>query len=133
MTRNPHLRSTTITSGAQIRAGRALLGATRHELAAATGLHRNAILYWEKHQHIPHPPEYDQPHACKIIAETFRLNGVVMVHEPGPGVALMPTKPTIDATPTPDFIDRLDKAAADLLAVRPAQRKQGSPRDFDAY
>jgi transcriptional regulator with XRE-family HTH domain len=33
--------------GKQIRAGRALLGWTRSELARAAGLHSNSVAYWE--------------------------------------------------------------------------------------
>jgi transcriptional regulator with XRE-family HTH domain len=77
-----------ITTGAQIRAARALLGCRRQDLAAAAGLHPNAVAYWERRKVIPAPPDRDTPHACRQIAEALRLNGVVVIDDPGPGVAL---------------------------------------------
>ena len=38
-----------IVTGSQIRAGRALAGLRRSDLAKATGLHPNAVAYWELH------------------------------------------------------------------------------------
>jgi len=37
-----------IVSGAQVRAARAMLGWRRRDLAAAAGLHPNAVAYWER-------------------------------------------------------------------------------------
>ena len=37
-----------IATGAQIRAGRALLRWRQSDLAKAAGLHRKAIIYWER-------------------------------------------------------------------------------------
>jgi transcriptional regulator with XRE-family HTH domain len=41
-----------IVSGEQIRAARARLGWSQTDLARVTGLHRNSICYWERHQDI---------------------------------------------------------------------------------
>ena len=83
-----------ITTGAQIRAARALLGWTRQELAAAARLHPNAVAYWERHAVIPSPPDGNLPFACRRIAHALRRAGVVMVSQPGPGVALKPDETT---------------------------------------
>ena len=77
-----------LTTGAQIRAGRALLGCRRKDLATAAGVHPNAVAYWERRKIIPSPPDGDMPFACRQITEALRVNGVVMVKNPGPGVAL---------------------------------------------
>jgi|SRR4029453_2230201 hypothetical protein len=79
-----------ITTGAQIRAARALLGCRRQDLAVAAGLHPN-VAYWERRKIIPAPPDGETPFACRQIAETLRLNGVVVIDDPGPGVALKPS------------------------------------------
>jgi DNA-binding XRE family transcriptional regulator len=81
-------RPARITTGAQIRAARALLAWTRQDLAAAARLHPNAVAYWERHAVIPSPPDGNLPFACRHIAHALRLAGVVMVSRPGPGVAL---------------------------------------------
>jgi DNA-binding XRE family transcriptional regulator len=79
-----------MTTGAQIRAARALLGWTRQDLAAAAGLHPNAVAYWERHRVIPSPPDCELPFACHRMTSALKRAGVVMVPDPGPGVALKP-------------------------------------------
>jgi hypothetical protein len=79
-----------ITTGAQIRAARALLRWRRQELAVAAGLHPNAVAYWERRDVIPSPPDADTPFACHRMTNALRTAGVVMVGIPGPGVALKP-------------------------------------------
>lgn len=96
-----------IVTGAQIRAGRALLGATRRQIAEAAGLHYKAVMYWEKRKNIPAPPEGDTPHACRRIAEAFRLNGVLLTNEPGPGVALAPPQPPLEVEALAREVDQL--------------------------
>jgi hypothetical protein len=70
-----------ITSGAQIRAARALLGWRRAELAKAAGLHRNAIAYWEAKTAIP-AGAYSEPVACRRIREALRNAGVEVLSHP---------------------------------------------------
>jgi hypothetical protein len=78
-----------ITTGAQIRAARALLGWRRDDLARAAGLHLNAVAYWEKREGIPCPETGgDTPYACRQIRDALRDAGVQFVHAPGPGVAM---------------------------------------------
>ena len=64
-----------IARGAQIRAARALLNWTRPQLAQASGLHRNAVRYWEQCADIP-MDRFRVPSAVKQIEETLRREGV---------------------------------------------------------
>lgn len=68
--------------GAQIRAGRALLGWRREDLAKAARLHPNAVSYWERHERLPR----SEPIACQRIRAAFFTHGVVGVNKPAPGV-----------------------------------------------
>ena len=72
-------------TGAQIRAGRALLGWRRVDLAAAAGLHRNAVAYWERLTALPRR----EPVACQKMRSALLAAGVVTVSTPAPGVCLM--------------------------------------------
>jgi transcriptional regulator with XRE-family HTH domain len=72
------------------RSGCGSLGWRRDDLAAATGLHRNAIAYWERRKDIPSPSHADTPHACRLMKQAFNAAGVVMVNTPGPGAAIRP-------------------------------------------
>lgn len=100
-----------LSSGAQIRAGRALLGWRRIDLAAAAGLHRNAVAYWERRVRLPRR----EPFACEKIRAALRAAGVVTVATPAPGVCLLATPARDDAklisvseagAPDRDEIDR---------------------------
>jgi transcriptional regulator with XRE-family HTH domain len=74
-----------ITTGAQIRAARALLDWARPELAEASGLHANSIAYWERHRSIP--AGYRQtPYAVERIRTALLAAGVESTIEPSPGV-----------------------------------------------
>jgi len=53
-------------------------------------LHPNAVAYWERHEAIPSPPDWELPFACRRITDALKRAGVVMVADPGPGVALKP-------------------------------------------
>ena len=64
-----------ITIGAQIRAARGLLDWTRSQLAQASGLHKNAIAYWERHADIPTDP-FRVSVAVRQIDEAFQREGV---------------------------------------------------------
>jgi hypothetical protein len=79
------MRSERFTTGAQIRAARALLSWRRCDLAKAAGLHCNAVAYWERHERLPR----QEPFACKHIREALQFAGVVAVSAPAPGVCLM--------------------------------------------
>lgn len=76
-----------ITTGRQIAAARALLGWRIVDLAEAARLHRNAVGYWEHRDAIPTGP-YLTPAAVRQIIEALKLNGVVCVKDPAPGVQL---------------------------------------------
>jgi DNA-binding XRE family transcriptional regulator len=47
------MRCGMIAIGAQIKAARALLDWNRSQLAQASGLHKNAVAYWERRPDIP--------------------------------------------------------------------------------
>ena len=74
-----------LTMGCQIRAGRALAGLRRSDLAKAAGVHANAVSYWEMHERIPTKRE---PHAVKRIREALSLSGIETFSDPSPGVRL---------------------------------------------
>ena len=50
----------------------------------------NAVAYWERRKVIPSPPEWELPFACYRMTRVLKRAGVVMVNDPGPGVALKP-------------------------------------------
>lgn len=72
-------------TGAQIKAARALLGWRRLDLAAAAGLHRNAVAYWERQQRMPRA----EPCACRKMRAALLAAGVVTVSRPAPGICLL--------------------------------------------
>lgn len=76
----------TIVTGAQIRAGRALIGWSARDLAKACGLHRNSILYWEAAEGIP--TGYAYPYACRKIDGVFEAAEIKLIASPAPGVRL---------------------------------------------
>lgn len=87
------LHSIKLSTGAQIRAGRALLGWRVADLASAAGLHRNAVSYWERRAKLPR----SEAVGCKCIRNALFAAGVVAVNMPAPGVCLLPEI----ATPSP--------------------------------
>jgi transcriptional regulator with XRE-family HTH domain len=74
-----------ITTGRQIAAARALLGWSQKDLADASGLHTNAVAYWEGHDEIPHKG-FRIPVACRRIQQAFLDAGVVTFIKPAAGV-----------------------------------------------
>lgn len=76
-----------ITTGSQIRAGRALLGWTQNDLAIAAKLHKNAVAFWERKDRIP-AEICREPHACERIRKALERAGVETVSRPTPGVRL---------------------------------------------
>lgn len=89
----------TIRTGPQIRAGRALLGWRRTDLARAASLHPNAVAYWERRERLPRREQV----GCRRIREALAQAGVVAVTIPAPGVCLLPRSarpaPSLDAAP----------------------------------
>ena len=86
-------------TGAQIKGARALLGWRRSDLAAAAGLHRNAVAYWEGQTRFPR----QEPFACRKMRHALLSAGVVTVSTPAPGVCLLPLgrRPVPGAPPSP--------------------------------
>ena len=82
-------------TGAQIKAGRALLGLRRIDLATAAGLRRNAVAYWEGQ---PRQPR-GEPFACKKMRAALVAAGVVTVSTPAPGVYMLSRGPRYPAEP----------------------------------
>jgi hypothetical protein len=97
-------------SGAQIKAARALLGWRRIDLAAAAGLHRNAISYWEGQRRMPRR----EPFACERMRAALLSAGVVTVSTPAPGVCLLSAGPR-----------RTAETTAGTVSVAPDQEKGG--------
>jgi hypothetical protein len=81
-----------ITTGAQIRAARALLGWSRRRLAQAAGLHENSVKYWEDQQTIS-DHVYTTPVACRLMRQALQDAGVVTFSAPAPGVRLCRKSP----------------------------------------
>ena len=78
-----------ITTGSQIRAGRALLRMSRPAFAAAAKLHPCTVQYWERCERIPHG-RFREPYAIERMRELFDREGVVTFDTPIPGVGLDP-------------------------------------------
>ena len=67
-----------ITSGAQIRAGRALLRWSQSQLAQAAGIHRNAVFYWERKTAFPAGAQNREPHAVQRMRFALEAAGSVV-------------------------------------------------------
>jgi len=76
-----------ISTGAQIRAARALLDWTQHDLADAAGLHVNSVSYWECQAEFP-SGLFREPVACRQIRQVLARAGVKFLSDPAPGVQL---------------------------------------------
>jgi predicted transcriptional regulator len=83
-----------IPSGKLISAARTVLGWTQHDLARAAGLHRNAVVYWEKHEVITHKhqPKYGNS-GPKRIEDALSRAGIMFITEPAPGLCLCASSP----------------------------------------
>lgn len=112
MSTTPSIHSIKLSTGAQIRAGRALLGWRRADLASAAGLHRNAVAYWERVARLPRSEQV----GCRRIRDALFAAGVVAVNVPAPGVCLIPESVR---TPAPATIATAPVASvpADAAAV----------------
>ena len=75
-----------IATGAQIRAGRALLRWRQSDLAEAAGLHPKAVAYWEAKETMRGRGEEV---GVRRIREAFAANGVFAFTSPSPGVRLI--------------------------------------------
>ena len=80
--------TSSIVTGSQIRAARALLGWTQARLAQASGLHPNAVAYWENHDEIP-TGDWREPVACRRIRKALLEAGVEFLQLPLLGVRLV--------------------------------------------
>lgn len=75
-----------IATGAQIRAGRALLGWRQRDLAEAAGLHPKAVAYWERKAIMRRRGEEV---GVGRIRQAFEAAGVVVFTSPSPGARLV--------------------------------------------
>ena len=75
-----------IATGAQIRAGRALLGWRQSDLAEAAGLHPKAVQYWERKTAMRGRGEEV---GVARIREAFEAAGVLAFTSPSLGVRLV--------------------------------------------
>lgn len=84
-------RTSSLCSGRQIRAARAMLGWTRAELANAAGVHPNAVAYWERAPQIPGtlPSGRQSWHETAVVArirKSLESAGIGFISTPAPGV-----------------------------------------------
>jgi hypothetical protein len=77
-----------IILGAQIRAGRALIGWSRQELATRARLHSNSVAYWEGTDRIS-----GRQSACERMEAALKAEGVVFFTKPYPGAYLCVEQP----------------------------------------
>ena len=107
-----------ISSGAQIKAARALIGWKQKDLAAAAELHEKAVAYWERFKVVPRHrggPTY----GLHQIERALREAGVETFIEPTPGVRFIShrqktpshTRQSVAATITADM------SAAEIIAT----------------
>jgi len=78
-----------LTNGAQIKAARALVGWSQRNLAQASGLHENAVAYWEAKSSIKHHRLHTSSGTSRIIRALASV-GVSFIAEPGPGACIVP-------------------------------------------
>jgi hypothetical protein len=79
-----------VTTGAQIRAARGLLGWSQQDLATAAGVHVNAVRYWEEKHGRPLNRGSGMGYGCRHIEEALARAGVILFSEPAPGVMVSP-------------------------------------------
>ena len=121
------IRPVPFASGPQIRAGRALLGWRRADLAKAASLHPNAVAYWERRERLPRREQV----GCRRIREALAQAGVVAVIVPAPGVCLLPRSarpaPSLDATP-PAPSEAVSAGAPRVPTMNPAEMPAPEPQ-----
>jgi transcriptional regulator with XRE-family HTH domain len=95
-----------IQEGRQLKAARALLGWSQEDLAAAAGVHRNLVTYYESQGRFT-----GLTLGIRSLCEALEEADVIFIWEPGPGVA---------------FVDR------SALRVRPRMRHWRLSRSLPA-
>ena len=83
----PHLQRAKIASGAQLRAGRALLGWSRSALATAVGVHINTVGRWEDVKELP-VRLLCEPYGVRRMRQALEDAGVTFFTWPTPGVRM---------------------------------------------
>jgi len=77
-----------LRSGVQIKAARALLGWSQHDLARAARLHVNSVTHWEAKPSIKRS-RFDRNSGAARIERALIEAGVAFISDPGPGVHLV--------------------------------------------
>lgn len=85
-----------LTTGAQIKAARALIGWSQADLAHAAGLHENAVAYWEAKASIRCSRFHSNAGSSRIMRALAEV-GVTFIAEPGPGVCFGAKAQFLDA------------------------------------
>lgn len=75
-----------VASGRHLAAARILAGLTQAQVAKASGLHRNAVSYWERRSAI------GRSHAVTQIERALEENGVKLARIPAVTITLCPVK-----------------------------------------
>ena len=83
----PHLLPARVVTGAQLRAGRALLGWSSQTLATAARVHINTIGRWEAARTLP-AFLLREPYGVRRMREAMESAGVKFFIRPSPGVRL---------------------------------------------
>ena len=83
----PHLLPAKVVTGAQLRAGRALLGWSSQTLATAARVHINTIGRWEAARTLP-AFLLREPYGVRRMREAMESAGVKFFIRPSPGVRL---------------------------------------------
>ena len=83
----PHLQPAKVVTGAQLRAGRALLGWSSQTLATAARVHINTIGRWEAARTLP-AFLLREPYGVRRMREAMESAGVKFFIRPSPGVRL---------------------------------------------
>ena len=83
----PHLLPARVVTGAQLRAGRAMLGWSSQTLATAARVHINTVGRWEAAQTLP-AFLLREPYGVRRMREAMESAGVKFFIRPSPGVRL---------------------------------------------
>ena len=123
----PHLQPAKVVTGAQLRAGRALLGWSRRALARAARLHENSVARWERAATL-----LQEPYGARRLREAMEGAGVRFFIRPSPGVRLC-NRPSFVMPPARRLrplhgVPRFLQLSCDRRPKTPSQRRNGAPR-----
>ena len=127
----PHLLPARVVTGAQLRAGRALLGWSSQTLATAARVHINTIGRWEAARTLP-ALLLREPYGVRRMREAMESAGVKFFIRPSPGVRLC-KGPSFVMPPARRLrplhgVSRFLQLSCDRLPKTPSQRRNGAAR-----